>query len=157
MIESCDLRTGVFFAAAGLLALSGWIWQDCALRSSKAAPAWGLGAIATFGLMAVPYLLWSRGHSRMFLRAIILWILWMAFSAGGGTALALASRHSRQGNPFASLSPPAASTKAVSPEWKNIHWGAFGEVFPGAPPSPAPSPKSQQQSQPSPWLSRPGM
>lgn len=129
MIESCDIKTGVALATAGLLGLSGWVWRDAEDRGNRAAPVWALGILLTAGTGTIIYLLHTRRLGSRFFQATALWGLWTLLIAVGSYGLVMRSAIHRGADTGNGPAAPASSASPV------IHpsWGAFDKAFPGAP------------------------
>lgn len=139
MIESCDIKTGVALAIAGLLGLSGWVWRDAEDGGTRMAPLWSLGVLLTGGAGTLVYLLKTRRLSSRFFPAVALWSLWIVLIATGSYGLVIRSAAQRGAD---TGSGTTVSTSTASPA-TNPSWGDFSKAFPGAPPQYQPTSPSR--------------
>jgi len=139
MVELSDIHVGLALGAGGVLALTGWVWQDAAGRRIRLVPLWAAGVLFTAGLGFLPYFLTTRRRQGAALtRGMAAWLVWMSVVAAGSTAaVVLASRNREAGEIGASSTAGSQATQTPNPAW-----GDFDRAFPDTPPHPgsAPSP-----------------
>ncbi len=124
------MQAGLAVAVAGLLALCAWVWSDALESGRRGRALWALLTFSTAGLGAFVYVLTRRSGPGVWLRAGAGMGLWFAFALGLGLTTTRLSAHNR------ARPAPETDQEAQEPV-RAPHWGAFQEVFPGAPPPPA--------------------
>jgi len=134
MIEQSDLRAGLAFMLAGLLALAAWTWHDCIERRSRWGALWAALTLATGGLGGAVFISVFRRPLGKCLRGLAICLAWLALmgALSGGAVWLSAHNRARAFTPASGAAAGAESGASIP----NPSWGRFSEVFPQTPPPP---------------------